>query len=340
MIEFISDIAEAEHELRAVQDELAAAQALLFRKRVEVSASFSPIGALPPELIRMILSHVCDASHPILVMRLSHVSRMWREAIISNSSLFTCANWDLWNHMLVRLWCTRAGSKPLTIKLGADAMCDIINHEGGRRLCDVFTSCVPQLRHLHIQDVGERGLMQDAIDFINFSCAPAPLLTHMTLRIDERRPFQPRFISFCRRLSQMPALRVLDLGEYIHPDYMEMRPQLKSLSFVFPDPFAFSPSLLGDILGGLGNLEYLCVRMSADGQDFRDDSSGIILSSLKHLKLANAHMPSRDGLFWLLDHLTTPQLEAVTLFDFRPTACWNVYEKLVSRIFLRAVDSV
>jgi len=76
MVEFISDIAEAEHELRAVQDELAAAQALLFRKRVEVSVSLSPIGALPPELIRMILSHVCDASDPILVMRLSHVSRM------------------------------------------------------------------------------------------------------------------------------------------------------------------------------------------------------------------------------------------------------------------------
>ena len=118
MIEFISDIAEAEHELRAVQDELAATQALLFRKRVKISASLSPIGALPLELIRMILSHVCDASDPVLVMRLSHVSRMWREAIISNSSLFTCANWNLWNHKLVRLWRTRAGSKPVFLMVG------------------------------------------------------------------------------------------------------------------------------------------------------------------------------------------------------------------------------
>jgi len=80
--------------------------------------------------------------------------------------------------------------------------------------------------------------------------------------------------------------------------------------------------------------------MSAAEQDFRDDSSGIILPSLKHLKLADAHMPSRDGLFWLLDHLTTPQLEAITLFNFRKIAFQNVYEKLVGRILLRAVDSV
>jgi len=238
--------------------------------------------------------------------------------------------------MLVRLWCTRAGSKPLTIKLGADAMCDIINHEGGRRLCDVFISSVPQLRHLHIQDVDERGLMQDAMDFINFSCAPAPLLTHMTLRIEKWDSFGPRHISFCR----CPSLRVLDLGDNICPLYMEMRPQLKSLSFVFPDSSAFPPSLLGDTLGGLDNLEYLCVGIVADEQDWTDESSGIFLPSLKHLKLVNVNMPSEDGLFWLLDHLTTPRLEAITLFDFGPTACWNVYEKLVSRIFLRAVDSV
>jgi len=135
--------------------------------------------------------------------------------------------------MLVKLWRTRAGSKPLKIKLGADAMCDIINHEGGRRLRDVFTSCIPELRHLHIEDVAGRGLMHHAIDFINSSCVPAPLLTHMTLRIDKWSPLQPKFISFCRRLSQMPALRVGSGRAYLsrlHGDAASIKGSLLCLS--------------------------------------------------------------------------------------------------------------
>ncbi|KAF8307808.1 hypothetical protein DL93DRAFT_1981248 [Clavulina sp. PMI_390] len=79
----------------------------------------SPIGRVPPEVLRIII--VLAVSHPgdsRTVLRASHVSRKWRDVVLATSELFTHADWDHWHVELLRGWYERSKQRPLTITLG------------------------------------------------------------------------------------------------------------------------------------------------------------------------------------------------------------------------------
>jgi hypothetical protein len=262
-VELISLVTEAEHELKTIQDEFAATQALLSRTRATATNLLSPIGALPPELIHMIVMCASEASNPLHILRMSHVSKTWRETVISDPKLFTCADWDHWPCSLVKLWCIRAGSQPLTIRLNHNAMCEIANHKGSK-LHDILTSYIPRLGQLRIHGGSfplEYDLMQHILDI--FSSKPAPLLTHMSIYTDDPLDSdRDHDREFQVEPDAMPALCVLDLGNSIGPVYLGLPPDLKV--------FAFSVSNNTEwyqwrsMLRNLPNLEDLRIKVSSD----------------------------------------------------------------------------
>ena len=77
-----------------------------------------PIAMLPPELLRDIFSLVArTAEWRLTTLKLSQVSQGFRRTVLDMSQLFTHADWDDWAPPLVDLWCQRARSQPLTVRL-------------------------------------------------------------------------------------------------------------------------------------------------------------------------------------------------------------------------------
>jgi len=114
----ISSFLEVEHELKVVQQEVQRVYDSVSRERIAAEMSLCPVGALPPEVIREIVSHTIVGTHAYRdIFRLSHVSRLWRDVVIGFSALFTEANWDEWPAWLVDTWCARADPHLLKVYL-------------------------------------------------------------------------------------------------------------------------------------------------------------------------------------------------------------------------------
>jgi len=118
----ISSLLEVEHELKAVQQEVQRVYDSISRERAAAEMSLCPVGVLPPEVIREIVSHTIVGAHARRdIFRLSHVSRLWRDVVIGFSALFAEANWQKWPVWLVDTWCSRAAPHLLKVYLGDSA---------------------------------------------------------------------------------------------------------------------------------------------------------------------------------------------------------------------------
>ena len=327
-IELISVLTEAEHGLKAVQDDFAAAQTFLSQMRIAAKNSLSPIGALPPELVRMVLSCASEVFDPLHTLHLSHVSRMWREIILSDQRLFTRAHWGRWNHSLVKLWCARAGSQPLTLKLNHRGTCEIA-HQGQRPKQDILASCVQQLERLDIHI----HLPSDLRRIVRAcSLKPTPLLKYMSIGACGSVDLS----QFTLKQDAMPTLHELNLGEKIGPMRLEQqRPELKVFTFNLHSGDAWSR--WRKMLRHFPNLEDLCVRVHTDFWSLPLPGDTVITSPfLKHLKLTIVGSPYEGGITRLLSHLSTPELRTVKLIDPSAHLCHFICEELVSTITLRA----
>jgi len=285
--ELVSAISEVERELKVVQDEFAIAQNLLSQKRVMAKRSLSPIEALPPELICAIVSLSCEASDPTHTLRLSHIWRAWRNVVLSMQSLFTCADWNHWGPSLVQLWCTRAGTLPLTMQLGVDEKYGII-----RRCCQragLLKTWIPQLERLDIDAEkpriidSEKFLLQEA--FNHYLESPMPLLTHLRLRVEFEGGFPFPAVMFTDPSNRLPALRVLDLGPGIHFMFAKLHHWLKVASFSLSSEWDWHEC--GRTLCSLPYLEELAITLAIGFPvEIEQHMSGEIhLPSLKTLKI-------------------------------------------------------
>ena len=116
----ISSLLELEHELEVIQREVKRVHKTISQQRVVAEMSLRPIGVLPPETIREIVLRTVEGPHDHRqILRLSHVSTLWRDAVLGISTLFTEANWNEWPASLVDIWCSRAGSRLLKVFLGS-----------------------------------------------------------------------------------------------------------------------------------------------------------------------------------------------------------------------------
>jgi len=115
----ISSLRELEHELEVIQREVKRVHESISQQRADAEMSLQPIGALPPETIREVVLHTVKGPRDHRqIMRLSHVSTLWREAVLGISTLFTEANWTVWPASLLDTWCSRAGSARSPASLG------------------------------------------------------------------------------------------------------------------------------------------------------------------------------------------------------------------------------
>jgi len=84
----ISSLLEHEHEVEVIHEPIS-------QHRAAAEMSLRPIGALPSETIRHIVLHTVEGLHDRRqILRLSHVSKLWRETVLGISALFTGANWN------------------------------------------------------------------------------------------------------------------------------------------------------------------------------------------------------------------------------------------------------
>lgn len=91
---------------------------LLRMQHTRASMSLSPIGALPYELIHRIIAFaVHDPLDNATILRLSHVSNIWRTVVISSSEFFTAIDWNRWNSERIFTWRMRSDLQPLSICL-------------------------------------------------------------------------------------------------------------------------------------------------------------------------------------------------------------------------------
>jgi len=186
MNSLIQAISEAEREIETAQNELSSVRSYLAHNRAIVTNWSSPLAMLPYELIQEIVSYVVVTPHQQhKVMRLSRVSKRWREAVLGMPRLFTTANWNTWPCQLIDLWCQRAGTQPLNISLG-DRAIDQLRNERGSELMRLLNSCTSRWGGLEIcfEDVrlkhsGVRKAVQRLLQ------GSTPLLHHLTLFADK-----------------------------------------------------------------------------------------------------------------------------------------------------------
>jgi len=115
----ISSLEDLEDDLNDIQREIKQAQNSVLQLKSAALMSLQPIGMLPPEIIRKIVVHTVDGpcDHR-RILRLSQVSKLWRETVLGISALFTTADWESWPAQLVDTWCLRAGRHLLKIYVG------------------------------------------------------------------------------------------------------------------------------------------------------------------------------------------------------------------------------
>jgi hypothetical protein len=234
----------------------------------------------------------------------------------------------------------RAHSKPLTIKLGHNAMCEIANH-GKTKLYSILTSWIPGQLCIHAASfLPDYDLVQRIIDIC--SRRGAHLLTHMSIHVKDTDDTLRELPNLWIKAGAMPALRVLDIGTNVGPVLFELpQPKLKLITFNMLNVAMWHQWT--SMLIPHQTLEDLRIRVCT-GLDkiprLRDSPvyyPEVVLLSLRHLELAGLAIVSATDLIRLLDYLKTPSLEAVTLTDPHPYSCKFIYEALVSQIFPHSV---
>jgi len=179
-------ISQAEREIETAKNELSRIRSYLAQSHAIVTNWSSSLAMLPYELIQGIASYVIvTPGRQREIMRLSHVSKKWREAVLAMPRLFSTANWNTWPCQLIDLWCQRAGTQPLNISLG-DRAIDQLRNERGSELMRLLNSRTSQWGRLEIcfEDVrlrhsGVRKAVQRLLQ------GSAPLLHHLTLFTDK-----------------------------------------------------------------------------------------------------------------------------------------------------------
>ena len=124
--EKISALLELERELEAIQREFKQAYEMISQQRAAAELCLWPIGALPFDVIREIALYTVEGRHDHRqILDLSHVSKQWREAVLSISWLFTEANWDEWSPLWIDTWCSWAGPRLLKVYLRRSLRSDL-----------------------------------------------------------------------------------------------------------------------------------------------------------------------------------------------------------------------
>jgi CheY-like chemotaxis protein len=202
--------------------------------------SLQPIAMLPPEIIRKIVLHTVEGPHSHRqIMRLSQVSKLWRDVVLGISALFTEARWSEWPLALVELWCSHAG--PRLLKLRVDHVL-LVKMGGALAYQELLRKRAVQLGHLEFYCDGWRDPDASALldlrmpslhclSFINaLRTENIPMLR--ALKLDKATPEIPAPLTNTTHLHYANYSRALqrDMAQIF-----SKLPQLQHLSLKFLD---------------------------------------------------------------------------------------------------------
>ena len=304
----ISSLEELDDELNDVQREIQQVRNSLFQRKAATIISLQPIAMLPPEIIRKIVVHTIQGPRTYRqIMRLSQVSKLWRDVVLDISALFTEAHWRKWPLALVELWCSRAG--PRSLKLYADdRLLRRMSGAHGRPCRELLRKRAVQVGNLELSCHGVWNT--DASDLLDLRM---PSLQYLTLIIFDPET-SPGSVSI--RFENMPMLRVLRL-EMATPEIPAPLTNVTHLDYV-----NYSHALQRDmvqIFSGLPQLQHLSLYLLV-GPDIQTSTGPHnVLQSLISLELRWSLPPKYTSLPPLLplDLSSLPNLQTIVLHDDR-----------------------
>jgi len=199
--EFISSLGELEDELDNVQRDIQRVRNSLSQQKAVALTSLQPIGMLLPEIIREIVPHTVEGpSAHRQIMRLSQVSKPWRDVVLGISALFTEARWGIWPFALVELWCSRAGPRLLNIRVTGAFLLRMASAPG-RPYQELLKKHAVQMGILEFSCYGARDPNTSGLLDLRM-----PSLQCLIIRGFTGSP-----VSACIRFENMPKLRRLGL---------------------------------------------------------------------------------------------------------------------------------
>lgn len=105
-------------ELESAQADITRMHDRFLKSVGRVQSSLSPVGVLPPELLREVILRSAGPQDHKRILALASVCDQWRTAVHAERSLWVDANWDSWPAPLLELWCSRVRGHPMAVRLG------------------------------------------------------------------------------------------------------------------------------------------------------------------------------------------------------------------------------
>lgn len=285
-------------QLEIIEQSLRTIRACMTRIRIHSILAISLVEALPLEIIQNIAQSVVQSPEDrSQIIKLSHVSRTWRTAILGISKFFVSPNWTRWSQETLDEWCLRAGRRHLVARLCECVAPKSIGLERFSHGCRCLGSVSERLVSLHI-DV--HGACENAIPIVRTLLeGTMPCLRHLSVLSEETPPvvldlvagWTPSLVSLkiwgCdyRFEDSYPHLESLGLEVASHPDF-------ESLS---------------DLLSGSPPLSHLTLS-EWPYTDFIGTPPSLSLPNLLSLQLRNFRSDNRPYLADLFKAMVAPNL--------------------------------
>jgi hypothetical protein len=315
MNSLIQAIPEAEREIETAQNELSSVQRYLAHSRAIVTNWSSSLAMLPYELVQEIVPYmIVTPDHRHRVMRLSRVSKRWREAVLAMPSLFTTADWNAWSYPLVELWCQRAGTQPLNISLG-DRAIDRLRNERGSELMCLLKSCTSRWGELQIHFNNVRLQHDGVAEAVGrLLRGSTPLLHRLTLVTQRRENESTLFV----RLDCPPPLNVSLSGVWALFGAHSTSVTDLTLQLSRADRL----SRVVDVLNSCPLIQRLKLDLEYYSEGLIDftHTTETMLPSLVHLELHNIRTNFVTDIGQILRCFNIPDLKSITVATAVPDA--------------------
>ena len=314
--ENISALLDLERELEVIQREFKQAYEMVSQQRAATESCLWPIGALPFDVIREIVLYTVEGGHDHRqILNLSHVSKQWREAVLSISWLFTEANWDGWSPLLIDTWCSRAG--PHLLKVYLPRLHSLGGASGSSRfeLLQKLSTQVGKLEVVVSSCLG--GTVNRATNGLFELQMPSLQYLKVTSVTDEMPEFH---------LQNVPMLRVLELAK--------LDPRIpSSLTNVTRLRCRASLRVLkhrDNIFSGLPNLQHLALEIYGYAGSLIDGMGHpIVLSSLISLEVRWLSLQQPPDILSFFGSFLLPNLRSLVLHNVHRGGCIYLLQSLV-----------
>lgn len=290
----IAEFDEQQRQLESAKDDLSETIGCIARGVQRAHQSTSPVGVLPPELLRNIIHHSVDRQNHKEILSLASVCSLWRAVVHAERSLFAEANWANWNVELLDLWNARSRGCPLHVR---------INEKVSKRLSDdryaqILQSGLTRWASLSLEVLSDNFNVKPIQTLFNQS--PLNSLKSLMYRIgldDQLDLVAPNLISIQGR-GPLPILTPTPLAHLKHI----------SLTPYQPGEWVFTQTFLNS--SACQSLTELYIDLGELDDSNWPTSMELVFASLRHLRINSAYGHEVTEVFELA---AFPVLEEITL---------------------------